>query len=120
MSSNSTTFKSLADFSPDWIVTPGDTIADLLDERDWSQVDLATRTGFIPEHLNQLLKGEASITQGTAAKLEKVLGSSARFWINVETQYRQLQASRAELDTLTSHEKRTSLSHMPDVKITDK
>ena len=30
-------------FRPDWVSVPGDTIADLLEERAWSQQDLATR-----------------------------------------------------------------------------
>ncbi|WP_394755421.1 HigA family addiction module antitoxin [Rhodoferax sp.] len=91
---------SLAEFSPGWIVTPGETIADLLEERGWTQADLANRTGFTKKHINQLLHAHAPITQETAAKLEKVLGSTARFWIGLDTQYRQQLASRAELDLL--------------------
>lgn len=91
---------ALADFAPDWIVTPGDTIADLLEERGWTQVELASRTGYDKKHIFQLLRGEAPITQETAAKLEKVLGSTARFWIGLDTQYRQQLAIRAELDAL--------------------
>lgn len=93
-------FAALADFAPDWIVAPGDTIADVLEERGWTQADLANRTGFTKKHIFQLLRGEAPITQETGAKLEKVLGSTARFWIGLDTQYRQQLANRAELDAL--------------------
>ncbi len=96
-------YAALADFAPDWVVTPGDTIADLLEERGWTQADLASRTGFTKKHIFQLLRGEAPITQETAAKLEKVLGSTARFWIGLDTQYRQQLASRIELDALAKH-----------------
>ena len=34
-------FSTLADFAPDWIVTPGDTIADMLEVRGWTQAELA-------------------------------------------------------------------------------
>ena len=98
-----TRYAALADFAPDWVVTPGDTIADLLEERGWTQADLANRTGFTKKHIFQLLRGEAPITQETAAKLEKVLGSTARFWIGLDTQYRQQLASRIELDALAKH-----------------
>jgi hypothetical protein len=30
-------------FTPDWVSPPGDTIADLLEERDWTQVQFAER-----------------------------------------------------------------------------
>ena len=76
-------------FSPDWVSPPGDTIRDLMAERDWSQVELACRLGFSPKHLNQLVKGKAPITEDTALRLERVLGSTANFWLNRETKYRE-------------------------------
>ena len=94
------TFASLAEFAPDWIATPGDTIADVLEERGWTQVELAKRTGFTAKHINQLLKGDAPITQDTAAKLEIVLGSTVRFWVGLDSQYREQLARRDELANL--------------------
>jgi HTH-type transcriptional regulator / antitoxin HigA len=92
-------YESLADFAPEWIATPGDTIADLLEERDWSQADLATRTGFTKKHVHLLLQGKAPVSEDTALKLERVLGSSARFWMNLETQYRE-QLLRREIRSI--------------------
>lgn len=96
------TYETLADFAPDWIVTPGDTIAELLEERGWTQTEFAQRLGCTLKHVNQLLKGAASITQDTALGLEKVLGSTARFWMGLETQYREQLARQSELDVLQS------------------
>ena len=76
-------------FQPDWISSPGDTIRDLMEERDWNQVELAKRLGFTTKHLNQLVKGKASLSKDTALRLERVLGSTARFWLNRETIYRE-------------------------------
>ena len=76
-------------FSPDWVSPPGDTILDMMEERDWSQVELARRLGFSPKHLNQLIKGKASLTDDTALRLERVLGSTANFWLNREARYRE-------------------------------
>ena len=89
------TFASLAEFAPDWIATPGDTIADVLEERGWTQVELAKRIDFTAKHINKLLNGDAPITQDTAAKLAKVLGSTVRFWVGLDTQYREQLARRA-------------------------
>ena len=86
----SATFESLSDFAPDWVVSPGDVISDILQEKGWTKAELAQRTGFSSKHVNQLLKGDASITQETAVKLEKVLGSTVRFWLGLEVQYREL------------------------------
>ena len=93
-------YESLADFAPDWISAPGETIADLLEERGWSQADFATRTGFTKKHVHLLLQGKASISEDTALRLERVLGSSARFWMNLETQYREQLLRRESIALL--------------------
>lgn len=80
-------------FSPDWASPPGDTIIDLMEEKDWTKAELARRLGFTTGYLNQLLKGNISITQDSALRLERVLGSSAKFWLNREAIYRERLAS---------------------------
>ncbi len=96
-------YETLADFAPDWISAPGETIADLLEEHGWTQVDFATRTGFTKKHVHLLLQGKAPISEDTALRLERVLGSSARFWMNLETQYRE-QLSRRESIASLAHD----------------
>ena len=76
-------------FQPDWISSPGDTIRDLMEERNWNQLELAKRLGFTTKHLNQLVKGKASLSEDTALRLERVLGSTTTFWLNRETIYRK-------------------------------
>ena len=85
---------------PNWISPPGETILDILEERGWSQSELAERIGYTRKHINQLVKGNASITEETALKLERVLGSTAGFWLNREAQYRELIARKSELEEL--------------------
>lgn len=87
-------------FSPDWVSPPGDTIADLLDERSWTQAEFAIRLGTSRKFVNQLLSGEASINEATAVRLERVLGSTTRFWLNREADYRAALAKRREVETL--------------------
>jgi HTH-type transcriptional regulator/antitoxin HigA len=76
-------------FTPDWISAPGDTILDLLEERDWSQAEFAKRMGYSTKHISQLITGKAPITLDAALKLERVIGGTARFWLNREAQYRE-------------------------------
>jgi HTH-type transcriptional regulator / antitoxin HigA len=100
VSNASVRYQSLAELTPDWIAKPGDTINDILQERGWKQTDLARRTGLSTKHVNQLLKSAVPITQDTAAKLEKVLGSTVRFWVTLEAQYQEQLARKQELKAL--------------------
>ena len=76
-------------FRPDWVSPPGDTIADLMKERGWSQAELARRLGLSPKRLNRLIKGKVLLTDETALRLERVLGASANFWLSRETRDRE-------------------------------
>lgn len=75
-------------FTPTWASPPGDTILDLLDERGWTQIEFAERTGFTKKHVNELVSGRATITADTADRLSRVLGSTIDFWLVREAQYR--------------------------------
>lgn len=75
--------------SPDWASPTGDTIVDLMEERGWNRVELARCLGFSARHLNQLINGSVSITNDTALRLERVLGSTVNFWLNREANYRE-------------------------------
>lgn len=98
-------------FQPDWVSPPGDTIDDLLDEQGWSQAEFAQRCGYTTKHVSQLINGKASITEDTAIKLERVLGSSARFWMTREAQYRESVARQLGFDALK--EKAEWLKQLP-------
>lgn len=81
-------------FCPDWVSPPGDTIADLMEERGWPQAELAVRLGYTTKHVSQLINGKAAATEDTALRLERVLGGGAAFWLAREAQFR---AQRARL-----------------------
>src|SRR5882672_7393229 len=76
-------------FRPDWASAPGDTIADLLEERALSMVEFAQRIGHTPEEARDLLHGRAAITIAVARELERVLGASVEFWMSRDFQYRE-------------------------------
>lgn len=87
-------------FTPDWVSPPGDTILDLLEERDWTQAQLSERLGYTTKHISQLINGKAPINEETALKLERVLGSTAGFWLNREAHYRAQLAKIEEQERL--------------------
>ncbi|BAZ28007.1 plasmid maintenance system antidote protein [Cylindrospermum sp. NIES-4074] len=92
--------KTTRPFTPDWVSPPGDTIADVLEERDWTQAQLAERLGYTTKHTSLLINGKAPITEETALKLERVLGSTAAFWLRYEAQYRAALARIEEENRL--------------------
>jgi HTH-type transcriptional regulator / antitoxin HigA len=91
---------NLAPFTPDWVSPPGDSLADALDEQGLTQAKLAERTGLSRKHINDLVRGRASISASTAMKLEAVVGGNARFWLTREAQYQEVMARRERLEAL--------------------
>ena len=90
-------------FRPSYISPPGDTIADLLDEREMTQTELAKRLGVTLKHVNQVVNGGASISAELALGLEKVFRVPAHFWLNRESLYQADIARRDEEKELESH-----------------
>ena len=88
--------ENLDRFEPKWpFPPPGDTILDILEEKNWTQAEFADRAGYTTKHVSQLVRGKAAITEDTALRLERVLGGSAEFWLLREAIYREAIA-RAE------------------------
>jgi HTH-type transcriptional regulator/antitoxin HigA len=78
----------LKTFTPSWVSPPGDTIADILDERGWTNASFAERLDVTPKHVSELVQGKASISADMAGRLSLVLGSTLEFWLTREAQYR--------------------------------
>jgi addiction module HigA family antidote len=92
--------KPFREFSPDWVIPPGATIAELLEELGWSQTEFASRLGYTKKHVNLLIQGKVSLTEDAAIKLERVLGSTVSFWLNREALYREALARSEDLNQL--------------------
>lgn len=87
-------------FAPDWVSPPGETILDLIEERGWTQVELAERLGFSTKHVSQLINGKVALTEDAAMRLHSVLGAPAGFWLKREALYRE---RAARLDAAQRH-----------------
>lgn len=83
-------------FAPDYTFTPGETLRETLEAMRMSQADLAQRAGLSTKHVNQIIQGVASITPETALILERVTGTPAVFWSNLEAQHQLAMARAAE------------------------
>lgn len=76
-------------FDPNYAVPPGETLREVMESLNMTQRELAVRTDLTVQTLNRIFKGEQPITYETADRLELVTGVPARFWNNLEGQYRE-------------------------------
>lgn len=86
-----------AAFNPDWISPPGDTMADYIEEQEWTQAEFSKRIGYTAKHINNLISGVATIGEDTALRLEKVTGIKADFWLSREAGYREALARKEDI-----------------------
>lgn len=83
-------------YAPDYAVPPGQTLQEAIDALGIHQRELAARTGLSPKHINQIIKGVASISHDSAIRLERVTGVPAQMWNNLEANYREQLARLGE------------------------
>jgi HTH-type transcriptional regulator/antitoxin HigA len=77
------------DFTPNWASVPGESIADILHERNITVEQFANQLDGSIQDVMDLLHGFTSIDERIANKLEQVLGGSMAYWLRREQQYRQ-------------------------------
>ena len=73
--------------SPDLLIHPGETISDILAERNMTQKELAVRTGVSEPFLSDVIHGKKDISRKLASGLEYALGVSCSFWLNLQANY---------------------------------
>lgn len=89
---------------PDLLIHPGETLAEILDERQMSQKELALRTGVTEKHVCTVVKGAKGISVSFAKKLEYALGIDANFWINLQGNYDREVLEYEEVNRITEEE----------------
>ncbi len=90
------------DAQPDYAVAPGETLREVVESLGMTQKELALRTDLTEQSLVRIFKGNQPITYETANRLELVTGVPARFWNNLEAQYREQLAKIEERERLES------------------
>ena len=90
--------------SLDLIIHPGETIADVLEERGLTQVELAARTGVTPAYISNVISGKKNISANFAMSLEYALGVPKSFWLNLQANYDAELLEYNEEHTITEEE----------------
>lgn len=90
--------------SRDLVIHPGETIADVLEERGITQTELAIRTGVTPAYISSIISGKKNISTKFAMSLEYALGVPKSFWLNLQANYDAELLALNEEQTITEKE----------------
>lgn len=89
----------MAERRPAEVFPPGEFLADELEARGWTQTEFANIIGRTQKLVSDIILAKRSITPETAADFAAALGTSAQFWMNLETAW-QLSKVPARDDSI--------------------
>lgn len=98
---------------PAEVFPPGEFLRDELEERGWTQTDLAEILGRPVAMVNEIIAAKRGISPETARGLSAALGTTAEFWMNLEAAY---QLSQVRDDNRNAVSKRAKLYEKAPVK----
>lgn len=96
--------KNTIGLSRDFIIHPGETLAEVLDDREMTQRELAIRTGMTEKHVSTVIHGKKGISPAFARKLEYALGIETSFWMNLQANYERELLEFEEVNNITEEE----------------
>ena len=86
------------EFKPNYAVHPGILLQEEIEALNLTQ-KVAEKAGVSKTIINEVIKGKRGINAELAVRLESVLESSARFWLNAQSLYDETMA-RAKLQQI--------------------
>ena len=97
---------SQSEFAP---VTPGEMLKEeFLAEFGLSQNQLAKAVGISPNRITEIVNNRRRITADTALRLSRYFGTTAEFWMNLQTGYELESAKRGLASKLAKIAPRSS------------
>ncbi len=71
--------------------------------------------GVKPMRINEIVRGKRAVTADTALRLAEALGTSARFWMNLQSNYDLAIAALAyrKVARVEGHRRTTRLASLP-------
>lgn len=92
--------------SREMIIHPGESLDELLRDRNISQASLATMTGVSPAFISNVIAGKRDISPSFALALEYALGVPKSFWLNLQANYEAELLDYREAETITEEERK--------------
>jgi|SRR5579863_3964567 len=93
-------------------IHPGEHLAEELDTLKMSAAELARRLKVPTNRVTEILNGERAITGDTALRLAHFFGTSAEFWLNLQTLY---ELRLAEKKAGKAIRKLPTLKHLEEI-----
>jgi HTH-type transcriptional regulator/antitoxin HigA len=84
---------------------PGEYLAEELEARGWSQLDLADILGRPVQAVNEIIKAKRAITADTARGLAEAFGTSAQLWMNLQSAYDLARLQQGESNLVSRRAK---------------
>lgn len=84
------------EFKPNYAVHPGILLREEIEALNLTQKEVSQKAGISKTIINEIIKGKRGINAEIAVRLESVLESPARFWLNAQSLYDETIA-RAKL-----------------------
>lgn len=91
-------------FSRDLIIHPGESLEEMLYEKNMTQAELSVRTGASEKHVSSIIRGHSPISVSYAKKLEYALGIDAGFWLNLQLNHDKELLEFEEVNGITKEE----------------
>ena len=84
---------------PAEVFPPGSFLREELEERGWTQEDLAAIMGKDQRTVNEIVVGKRGVTPESAKALAAALGTTPEFWLNLDSAYKlwRLQADDSDV-----------------------
>ncbi len=100
--------------SHDLLIHPGETIAELIEERGITQAELAFRTGVSCAYVSNVISGKKGISAKFAMGLEYAFGVPKSFWLNLQANY-EAELLEADEECTISEEEYKAREELKDV-----
>lgn len=82
---------------------PGEYLLEALESQEITQSEFARRAGISEKHISQLVSGKVGMSAAMALAAERILGGSARLWLNLDTAHRLWVAKQERQAQEASH-----------------
>ena len=89
-------------------IHPGEILSDELQEIGVSAAELARQIDVPANRISQIIHGKRAITGDTALRLGHWFGTSAQFWLNLQTSYELRLAESEAGDAISKLPKRVA------------
>lgn len=93
---------------------PGYYVEEVIQDMKISQADFAKRLGIPERTLSLFIDGQIDVSYNLARRLSMVLGTSIRFWFNLQRTYYKKLTKIWHMEYIDKHKKKRGLYHGRD------